>query len=349
MENGLDILTFLKKAETIPTIDVRTPAEYEQGHIPNAYNIPLFSNEERKRVGTTFKQSGQKDAVMMGLEFVGPKMKELVIMASKIALEKQLLVHCWRGGMRSASMAWLFRTVGLESMVLEGGYKSFRRFVLEFFKNNFPFIVIGGYTGSGKTEILQELKNMGEQVIDLEGLAHHKGSAFGGLGEIAQSTNEQFENDLFLQLFRFNKDRIVWIEDESRMIGKNTLPAGIHRNIRSAPMIFLKLAFEDRIKNLVKDYAHFSRKDLIDSISKIRPRLGDQTARSAIKGIENGNYDNTAELVLHYYDKTYKYGLDKRNKDLVHNLAAENASVPKNLAQQIFEFVRHNRISDQIL
>ena len=349
MEKGLDILTFLEKAENIPAIDVRTPAEYKQGHIPNVYNIPLFSNEERKRVGTTFKQSGQNDAVMMGLEFVGPKMKELAIKASKIALKKQLLVHCWRGGMRSASMAWLFRTVGLESMVLDGGYKSFRRFALDFFEGNFPFIVIGGFTGSGKTEILQELKNMGEQVIDLERLAHHKGSAFGGLGEKAQSTNEQFENDIFLQLFGFNKDRIVWIEDESRSIGRNILPAGIHRNIRSAPMIFLNLAFEDRIKNLVKDYAHFSRKDLIDSISKIRPRLGDQTARSAIKGIENGHFDNTAELILHYYDKTYKYGLDKRNKDQVYNLAAEDATVPKNLAQQVYEFARHNRISDQKL
>jgi len=349
MEKGLDILTFLEKAETIPAIDVRTPAEYEQGHIPNAYNIPIFSNEERKRVGTTFKQSGQKDAVIMGLEFVGPKMKELAIKASKIALEKQLLVHCWRGGMRSASMAWLFRTVGLESVVLEGGYKSFRRFALDFFEGIFPFVVIGGFTGSGKTEILQELKNMGEQIIDLEQLAHHKGSAFGGLGEKAQSTNEQFENDLFLQLFRINKDRIVWIEDESRTIGKNTLPAGVYRNIRSAPMIFLNLAFEDRIKNLVKNYAHFSRKDLVDSISKIRSRLGDKTARSAIKGIENGNYDITAELVLHYYDKTYKFGLDKRNKDLVHDLRAENNSVPKNLAQQILEFVKQNRISDQRL
>jgi len=349
MDKGLDILTFLEKAETIPVIDVRTPAEYKQGHIPNAYNIPLFSNEERKRVGTTFKKSGQKDAVMMGLEFVGPKMKKLVIKASKIALEKQLLVHCWRGGMRSASMAWLFSTVGLESRVLEGGYKSFRRLVLDFFKDNFPFIVIGGFTGSGKTEILQELKNMGEQVIDLERLANHKGSAFGGLGEKAQSTNEQFENDLFLQLFKFKKDRIIWIEDESRTIGKNTLPAGIHQNIRSAPMVFLNLAFEDRIKNLVKDYAHFSRKDLIDSISKIRPRLGDQTARSAINGIEKGNYDTTAKLVLHYYDKTYKYGLDKRDKNLVYNIAAENVFIPKSLAQQILKFVRENRISDQRL
>ena len=347
MDKGLDILTFLKKAETIPAIDVRTPAEYEQGHIPDAYNIPLFSNEERKRVGITYKHSGQKDAVFMGLEFVGPKMKELALEASKIASDKKLLVHCWRGGMRSASMAWLFRTVGLESMVLEGGYKSFRRFVLDFLESNFPFVVIGGYTGSGKTEILRELENMGEQVIDLEGLAHHKGSAFGGLGEKSQSTNEQFENDLFLPLFRFSKERIVWIEDESRTIGKNTLTAGIHRNIRSAPMIFLNLAFEDRIKNLVRDYSHFPKKDLVDAIERIRPRLGDQTARSAIKEIENGNYDHTAELILHYYDKTYGYGLDKRNKDRVYKLSAKEANVPKIMARQILEFVRDHQISVQ--
>ena len=317
MEKGLDILTFLKKAEILPIIDVRTPAEYMQGHIPTAHNIPLFSDEERKKIGKTYKHAGQQDAIIMGLEYAGPKMKNLALRAADIAIHKELLVHCWRGGMRSASMAWLFKTTGLESQTLDGGYKAFRRHVLSFFNNDYQFIVIGGLTGSGKTDVLRALKDNEEQVIDLEQLAHHKGSAFGSLGEEMQDTNEQFENDIFWILNSLDKNRRIWIEDESRTIGRNTLPAGVHLNIRSAPLVFLDMQMNDRIERLVKDYAKFPKKDLFEAINKIRPRLGDQTARLAIKGIEEGNYQKTVELVLAYYDKTYRYGLGERDENQV--------------------------------
>ena len=167
MDNGLDILTFLKKADSIPVVDVRTPAEYTQGHIPGAFNIPLFSNEERKKVGTTYTKSGRQDAIIEGLEYAGPKMKELALQASGISANKQLLVHCWRGGMRSASMAWLFRTSGIASLVLEGGYKAFRQHILDSLDGDFHFIVIGGLTGSGKTDVLHSLEEKGEQKVKL--------------------------------------------------------------------------------------------------------------------------------------------------------------------------------------
>ena len=259
MEKGLDIMTFLKKAKSIPVVDVRTPAEYTQGHIPTAHNIPLFSNDERRKIGKTYKYSGQEEAIIMGLEFAGARMKEMALHASEIATKQQLLVHCWRGGMRSASMAWLFQTVGLKSLLLEGGYKSFRRHVLSSFESDFSFIVIGGLTGAGKSEVLRALKKGGEQVLDLEKLAHHKGSAFGGLGETAQCTNEQFENDIFWDLCRLDKNRIIWTEDESRTIGKNTLPGEIYKSIRSAPLVFLDVSFQNRIDRLVKNYAKFPK------------------------------------------------------------------------------------------
>ncbi len=349
MSEGLDILTFLEKAETIPVIDVRTPAEYTQGHIPAAHNIPLFSDEERKKVGTTYQYSGQKEAVIMGLEFAGPKMKKLATEATKIAVDKTLLLHCWRGGMRSSSMAWLFETVGLESLILKGGYKSFRRHVLSCLDQDYPFIVIGGLTGSGKTDVLRALDHRGEQVLDLEMLAHHKGSAFGSLGEKAQNTNEQFENDIFWQINKMNSTHIIWVEDESRNIGKNTLPAGVHRSIRSAPLIFLDVSLPARVEHLVRNYAKFPEKDLIEAIEKIRPRLGDQMAREAIEGIKTGHPRRTAELVLHYYDKTYNYGLEQREKDRVFHLPVQDISHVSEIAGQILDFIRANRIKEQRL
>jgi len=349
MDKVLDILTFLRKAESIPVVDVRTPAEFEQGHIPTAHNIPLFSNEERKKVGITYKHSGQKDAIIKGLEFAGPKMKELALQATEIANGKQLLVHCWRGGMRSASMAWLFGTVGLKSLILEGGYKSFRRHVLSFFDDEFLFFVVGGLTGSGKTDVLHALQKKGEQVLDLENLAHHKGSAFGSLGQKVQSTNEQFENDIFWELKMLDRNRIVWIEDESRNIGKNNLPPGIFRSIRSAPLIFLDVSLQNRIARLVRDYANFPKDDLKAAVLKIRPRLGDQVARSAIKGIEDANYQRTAELVLQYYDKTYRYGLEKRDRTRVFPMPVEDGSPAAEMAEHILELMKQNQLREQTL
>jgi len=338
MDVGLDILAFLKEAEQIPVIDVRTPAEFIQGHIPIASNIPLFSNEERARVGKMYKRSGKNKAVITGLEYAGPKMKDLALQASKIALENKLLVHCWRGGMRSSSMGWLFKTAGIESNTLAGGYKSFRNHVLGYLENEFRFIVVGGFTGSGKTDILHELRKKGEQVIDLEKLANHKGSAFGGLGEEAQVTNEQFENDIFWELSQMDKNRMIWIEDESRNIGKNTLPLGIHKNLRSSILIFLDVPADERVDRLVKDYSTFDEEELCASVEKIRPRLGDQTARAAISGIRQGDYSETARLILHYYDKSYGYGLNKREEKRVHHFKVEKTTDSGMRAEQIKNF-----------
>ena len=349
MEKGLDILAFLKKAETIPVVDVRTPSEYARGHIPGAHNIPLFSDRERRNVGITYKKSGQGEAVVLGLEYAGPKMKEMALQATGLADGKQILVHCWRGGMRSASMAWLFRTAGLESLVLEGGYKSFRRHVLSTLEREFSFVVIGGLTGSGKSDVLRMLGNSGEQVLDLEKLANHKGSAFGALGQKEQNTNEQFENDLFWSLRNMDERRIIWTEDESRTIGRNTLPAGIYKSIRRAAVICLEVAPGSRIDRLVRDYANFPKEGLLQAVQKIRPRLGDRNARSALEGIETGDFHHAVEVVLHYYDKTYRYGLGRRDPAKVYPVDFPGDCSAAEMAEQVLAFARENRLGEQFL
>jgi len=340
MPREIDIQLFLQKANSLPVIDVRTPAEFKQGHIPTAFNIPLFSNTERKRVGISYKNEGQKEALVKGLDFAGPKMSAFVRKAQKIGPENKLLVHCWRGGMRSASMAWLFETAGMDCYLLKGGYKSFRQFVLAYANRSLPFIVIGGLTGSGKTAALKSLAEMGEQILDLEALAHHKGSAFGNLGEKSQHSTEHFENRICWDLLPLDKNRTIWIEDESRSIGRNILPSGIYHQIRTAPLVLLDIPRMDRVDRLVEDYAGFTTGELCESIQKISQRLGGDITRKAIEAVSKGDYKLTAEMVLQYYDKTYQYGLSKRDQQMIFKLPVENVLDSTSVASQILSFVR---------
>jgi tRNA 2-selenouridine synthase len=155
----IDIEQFLSLALLHPVLDVRSPGEYNHAHIPGAHSFPLFTDEERKIVGTTYKQNSREEAIKIGLDFFGPTLKQRVIEAERITKgNKILLVHCWRGGMRSAAISWLLDLYGFKIYTLVGGYKAYRNWVLEQFKKNYPFRLIGGYTGSGKTELLVALK-----------------------------------------------------------------------------------------------------------------------------------------------------------------------------------------------
>ncbi len=206
----IDISEFLDLRKTIPLIDVRSEKEFTQAHIPEALNIPIFNNEIREKVGISYKKNGRRAATLLGLKLIGNKFADFAQKAIKYSKSNKVLVYCWRGGMRSSSMAWLFDLVGLDVYLLEGGYKSYRRLAQEQFAKQCDYMIVGGMTGSGKTKILKELQAQNEQVVDLEGLANHKGSAFGMLGEAAQPTTEQFENNLFEVLRKFNPDVFVF-------------------------------------------------------------------------------------------------------------------------------------------
>jgi tRNA 2-selenouridine synthase len=193
MTNRISASEFLDLCKVFSAIDVRSEKEYGHGHIPGAVNLPLFSDEERVVIGTIYKNSGREASVLKGLEIAGPKLAGFVKKLHKITDQKDILVHCWRGGMRSESMAWLFGQAGYKAHVLEGGYKAYRRFIREELSRPLTYIILGGLTGSGKTELLHMLGRAGEQILDLEKLACHKGSVFGGLGQPGQPANEQFE------------------------------------------------------------------------------------------------------------------------------------------------------------
>jgi tRNA 2-selenouridine synthase len=313
----LDINSFLEKSLTLPVFDVRSPAEFEHGHIPGALNLPLFTNEDRSIVGTLYAQKGSSEAIMKGLELTGPKMKEYAAKAMELAPEKELLMHCWRGGMRSSSMAWLLNTAGMKAYTLEGGYKSFRQFVKLYFSHPFQLIVIGGMTGSGKTEVLETIASLGKQVIDLEGLAGHKGSSFGNIGLPSQHSTEQFENDLFTRLCQLNPEEPVYIEDESLAIGHIFIPQPFFEQMSSATLFHLLVPSEQRVKRLVETYAGGNNNDLIEGVKHIERRLGLENTAKAIDCINNNQMEEAVKIILQYYDKIYTLGAHwEKRKDV---------------------------------
>jgi len=337
MITKLSAKDFLEKGKTFPIIDVRTPAEFEQGHIPGAINIPIFTNEERAMVGTKYKRSSKDAAVLLGLELVGPKLSVFVRRAKKIAVDGEILIHCWRGGMRSGSMAWLFETAGLKPSLLVGGYKAYRHYIRQSFSNPTNLVVIGGYTGSGKTEVLHKLTDMGEQVLDLEGIANHKGSAFGALGQADQPTTEQFENDLGKVWLDFDHSQPIWTEDESHSVGSVWINDPLFDQMRKAPLLAIIIPKSERIKRLVKEYACFDIDLLKQMCKKIEKRLGSLKVKRAFESLDKEDYTTVADITLDYYDKAYGHGLDTRTTQEVYRIEIEK-DIPETNAKLLVDY-----------
>ena len=305
---------------SILLLDVRSPSEYTHAHIPSAFNLPLFIDEERKIVGTAYKQESKEKAIKLGLNFFGPKMSEMIEAVEKLIAENKVLrrikdhqnipivVHCWRGGMRSAGVAWLLDLYGFKVFTIIGGYKAYRNWTLQRFEHTYQFKVIGGYTGSGKTEIITTLKKKGLPTIDLEGLAIHKGSAFGNLNTIKQPSQEMFENLLAVELYKL-KDECILVEDESQRIGDINLPIKLFYNKQSSPIFFLDIPFEERLKYILKDYGKHSKEKLVNAIIRIKKRLGGLDTKQAINYLLEDEIEKCFAILLKYYDKHYLKGL----------------------------------------
>jgi len=268
MIKEIEIEQFLVLKKSYPVLDVRSPVEYFKGHVPESINIPLFSNEERAHIGTVYKEKGSIDAVLLGESYADPKISEYLDSVSSVFDQSPIIVICFRGGMRSRRFAELLDNNGFDVYRLIGGYKSYKHFIQNFFSNLSSLIVIGGMTGTGKTEILHELKNKGEQIIDLEYLANHRGSAFGSIKELMQPSTEQFENNLFKVLSEIDIKKRIWVEDESRNIGRVFLPEKFYEQLREAPLIILELDKKFRAMRLSRDYGCEENILLKDALNK---------------------------------------------------------------------------------
>ncbi len=306
-----------------PLIDVRSPNEYYKGHLPNSINIPLFDNDERSIIGTIYKKEGRIKAVIEGLKFFEKKM-ELLLDNLFMSIESYktitnnnneffIRIYCSRGGMRSQSIAWLLEKYRLNPITLKGGYKIYRRWVLDSFSKKLNIVVIGGKTGTGKTRLLSLLDKYKYQTIDLEGFACHRGSTFGGLGMKDQPSNEQFENKIAEKLNSFNNSNNIFVEAESANIGKCKIPHELFKQMKTSMRIEILRSESNRLDELIDTYSVFKKEDLQESVLRIKKRLGPQRTKIALESINNEKWDEVCRSVLDYYDKCYEY--EKVGKD----------------------------------
>ncbi|MEO6683316.1 MAG: tRNA 2-selenouridine(34) synthase MnmH [Ginsengibacter sp.] len=341
-----DIETFLKLSKEFPVLDVRSPGEFIHAHFPDAHSVPLFTDVQRKIIGTAYKKQSRKIAVEIGINYFSERMKSIqkeVIKITEARREKKtenseatsrqpaFLLYCWRGGMRSETVAWLLSLYGYDIYVLKGGYKTFRRWTLKQFEKEYQFKILGGYTGSGKTEVLKEIKKEGASVVDLEGLANHRGSSFGSLGQYAQPSQEMFENLLALELSRqvnghSVSEKTIWLEDESRHIGSVGFPQTFWKQMQNSPLYFIDIPFQERLNYIVNNYGNFDKEELTTCILNIQKRLGGLETKNALQFLGEGNVKGCFEILIRYYDKLYQNGLVKREKlpVLLNKIACNN-------------------------
>lgn len=300
------------------TIDVRSPGEFAHGRLPDAVNVPLFSNDERAEVGTCYKQVGPQEAIQLGLQLVKPKLDDFFQTVESLVGSGLAKIHCWRGGMRSSWFADFLQSRGLTACTLQGGYKNFRRWALQTLSTARTVRVLGGLTGSGKTQILHALQARGEQVIDLEALAHHRGSAYGHLGQKdPQPSNEQFENEIAYLWADFDPHEVVWIEDESRLVGRTKVPDEIYSLMQAAPKYCIERPLEERLDILMADYGRAPIKELVLATLRIHKKLGGARMQTAVALLKEDRLREAFALILSYYDKTYTQHLRKHGGQLI--------------------------------
>ena len=328
-------------------IDVRAPSEYFSDHISGALSWPLFTDDERSVIGTLYKQKSKEDALEKGFEIIGPRMAEMARYGRKLyedqTTKHPLLIHCWRGGMRSQSVSWLLRTSGIPAIVLEGGYKAFRSFARSNLKEPLNLVVLGGLTGSAKTDIIRELGKIGgERIIDLEKMANHFGSAFGNLEGLNQPSSKQFSNDLYDRLRKIDAwqetSRPIWVENESKTIGRVNIPESFYRQIVISPCIEISRTLDDRVNHLVEMYGDTDVELLAKAFKRITPKLGSDSVKTALNSLEEGDLHSAARTALIYYDKTYSHGLKKRKSQKREQIDCEDLSIPE-CVQKINEFL----------
>ena len=348
MIQKITVEEFLLLSKDHPLLDVRSPSEFNHAHIPGAHSLPLFTDEERKAVGTTYKQQSREQAIKIGLDYFGTRMRKIVEEVEGLVAtgNKSVFVHCWRGGMRSGGVAWLLDLYGFKVYTLIGGYKAYRNWALHRLTLKYDLKILGGFTGSGKTLLLKELEKNGQLVIDLEGLANHKGSAFGAIGEKAQPSQEMFENLLASALFQntLKSKKITenaterglerfWLEDESQRIGLLNIPKIFFDQMRNSDLYFLEIPFEKRLKYLVETYGNFEREKLVNAIMRIQKRLGGLETKMAINHLLENDIPNCFRILLKYYDKLYLKGLHSRinYKDLLNIIPCDDVNTGINL------------------
>lgn len=311
-EITVDELTRLKR---VTLIDVRSPGEFLAESIPGAINVPLLSDQERVIIGTIYATEGESVARVKALKMVSPKIPELLDQIIAQRSKGALVVHCWRGGLRSEAVASCLSIVGIDSFRLKGGYKAWRQMVVgELTADNYAFdlIKLHGLTGTGKTEVLHELKTLGLPTIDLEGLARHRGSAFGATAD-SQPSQKDFEAALWQNLREFSGGE-VFIEAESRKIGAISLPNFLFERLKKCPTIMVTGSTSKRVSRILQSYgtdkAAIAR--ALTSLDHLKAQIGTERIMQIKAMADEGQFAPIVEsLLLDYYDPLYQKGINQ--------------------------------------
>ena len=291
-------------------VDCRTPLEFAEDHIPGAVNVPILTDAERVEVGIIHKQLGPKQARIRGLELTCGRFAEMVHAITSTAKGRPILVYCWRGGLRSSSMAILLEMTGNAVMQLQGGYKSFRAHVIDYF-NNFsaktPLIVVHGMTGTGKTSFIQGLDRKTWTAIDLEELACHRGSAFGEIGLEQGVSQKHFDTQLWHAFSRAPEGRPIVLEGESQRIGRITLPGRLYEVMGDSCKVWCHASLETRVRRLTEVYAREEfREPMAAALERIRKKLGAERYTELKDSLEKWDVAGLAKgLIEDYYDRLY--------------------------------------------
>lgn len=303
-------------------IDVRSPLEFMEGSIPGAINIPILDNDERVVVGVTYKQTSPEEAKIKGIEYASAKLSsiynEIFLLTKKY---KNIVLFCWRGGLRSATVSSFLGSLGMNIFQLEGGYKQYRKHVIEYFdKDQFKhsFIVLHGYTGVGKTEILEKLKKLNIPVLNLEQLVKNSGSVFGSICyQDEKPITQKMFDALAFETLRLSNSKYIIVESEGQRLGGISLPEGLFQSIVRGKHILINTSIENRIERLVNDYVdNISNCDTLleNAILNLKKRIGLEKVNQCIGWIKEKKYDKIArELIIEYYDPLYIHSIKKYN------------------------------------
>ena len=301
----------LKKNKKFIFIDVRSPVEYEEAHIPDAVNIPVFDNAERELIGTLYKKEGKREAIREALKIIGPKIYDIYLEFEKnCEKDHKIVVYCARGGMRSSTITALLKEFSLPLVKLEGGYKGYRQYLNETLPvliKNFQFITLYGKTGSGKTNLLKKLEELGYDILDLEACANNRGSLLGGIGLGARHSQKYFESLVFESLAKA-KGSIILTEGESRRIGNIVMPDFLYNGLINSRKIYVEAGLEKRIETIKKEYIkeNYDSGEIVEAVEKLRKYINSKQIDEYVDFINNDKFDFViSDLIEKYYDKVY--------------------------------------------